>query len=341
MAKGLDVGTMNIVAAYQQGDKTVINQQRNSFLEMEGSEVTASMLQQSKILHMKFNNNFIIVGEDALKFSNVMNSESRRPMSKGILSRDEKQAIPMMKLIIERLLGPPAFEGEIVYFTSPGNPVDVKANILYHQKILEAVLRKLGYTPKVVNEALCVIYAEMGKDEFTGMGLSFGAGMVNCALSHLGVPLTSFSIARGGDWIDWGVSDSTGVTKDKVTATKEEQLRLDQGQPGGNQVLSALAIFYDNLIDYSVRHIENQLRLVNVDEGLTIPVTVTGGTSSPKGFLEAYTKRLKAATLPFGVTDIRAAKSNLFTVGLGALVGAKAYEAEQGLGARATKKVAA
>ena len=327
MAKGLDVGTMNIVASYLEGSKTIIKQQRNLFLEMEASDVTGHMLGQSNILHMKFNDQFLIVGEDALTFANVLNVDARRPMKQGILARDEKSAIPMMRLIIERLLGKPAFDGEICFYTSPGQPVDGKKNILYHQKVLEAVLRKLNYTPKVINEALCVVYAELRKEEFTGMGISCGAGMVNVALSHLGVPLASFSVQRGGDWIDQNVSEATGVTKDKVTAIKEKEFRLDKRE-GLNQVQGALAIYYDNLINYSVLHIENELRRVNVDEGMVIPIVITGGTSSPPGFVDAYEKRLRAANLPFDIKGVRAANSNLYTVSMGALVGARVHEAE-------------
>jgi hypothetical protein len=233
-----------------------------------------------------------------------------------------------MRLIIEKLLGKPAYEGEVVFYTSPGNPVDGKKNILYHQKILEAVLRKLGYTPKVINEALCCVYAEMQKDQFSGMGISCGAGMVNVALSHLGVGLASFSVQRGGDWIDHNVSEATGQTKDKVTAQKEKDFRLDN-RTNLNAIQAALAIYYDNLITYATMHIENELRRVNVDEGLRVPVVITGGTSSPPGYVEAFEKALRSKALPFEITEVRRSRNNLFTISLGALVGARTYEAEQ------------
>lgn len=327
MAKGLDVGTMNLVSSQLEKGKYVIRQQRNMFLEMDANEVTGQMLQQANILHMKMGNEYVIVGEDALNFSTVMNADAKRPMKQGILARDEKQAIPMMRLIIERLLGPPNYTNEVVYYTSPGNPVDGKKNILYHQKILEHVLRKLGYQPFVINEGLTVVYQELKDQEFTGMGISCGAGMVNVALSHLGVPLTSFSVQRGGDWIDMQVCEATGQTKDKVTVEKEKHFRMDKRE-GLNQVQAALAIYYDNLLDYATRWIENELRRVNVDEGLVVPVVITGGTSSPPGFVQAFERRLRAAKLPFGVGGVRGGASNLFTVSLGCLVAARVKEAE-------------
>lgn len=327
MAKGLDVGTMNLVSAQLEKGKYVIRQQRNMFLEMDGNEVTGQMLQQANILHMKRGNEYVIVGEDALNFSTVMNADAKRPMKQGILARDEKEAIPMMKLIIERLLGPPSHPNEIVYYTSPGHPVDGKKNILYHQKILEHVLKRIGYQPFVINEGLTVVYQELKDQEFTGMGISCGAGMVNIALAHLGVPLHSFSVQRGGDWIDFQVMEATGQTKDKVTVEKEKQFRMDKRE-GLNQVQAALAIYYDNLLDYANRWIEGELRKANIDEGITVPVVITGGTSSPAGFVEAFEKRLRSAKFPFEIGTVRRANNSLFTVALGCLVAAQVKTAE-------------
>ncbi|MEA3166232.1 MAG: hypothetical protein QOJ26_1101, partial [Thermoplasmata archaeon] len=162
MAKGLDVGTMNIIAAERHGDKTTLTQQRNSFVEIEYSDVAEKMLARSDVLYIKKDNQVFIVGEDALNFANIFNTATRRPMQKGILSRDEKSAIPMIRLIIERLVGAPKESGEILYYTSPARPADApNQDVLYHQKTIESILRKLDYTPRVINEGLAVVYSEL------------------------------------------------------------------------------------------------------------------------------------------------------------------------------------
>ena len=101
MAKGLDVGTMNILSARQEGDETVFVQQRNSFVEIEYSDMAEQMLSRSEVLHIRKDDQVYVLGDDALNFANIFNQETRRPMSQGILSSDEQSAIPMMKLIIE------------------------------------------------------------------------------------------------------------------------------------------------------------------------------------------------------------------------------------------------
>ncbi len=183
MARGLDVGTMNLIAAKQDNDRAVLTHQRNQFVEVEYSDVAEKMLARSKVLHIRKGGKVYIVGEDALNFANIFNRTTRRPMSAGILSREEKSAIPMVRLIIERLLGKPAHPGEIVHFTSPSKPVDAPHDVLYHQKTIESILRKLGYQPKVINEGMAAVYAELADSQFTGMGISFGAGMTNVCLA--------------------------------------------------------------------------------------------------------------------------------------------------------------
>jgi len=320
------VGTMNILAAKQNGKKATVSQQRNLFVEVEHSDVAEKILARSKVLHIRRGDRVYIVGEDALNFANIFNKTTRRPMSKGILSRDEKSAIPMLNLIVERLLGKPAHKGEVAYFSCPARPSDASHDVLYHQKTVEAILRRQGYEPRPVNEGMAVAYAELADTQFTGMGLSFGAGMTNACLAYYGVPVMTCSSARGGDWIDEQVAEATGLTKDKVTAAKERGFSL--AKPGDDEVHRALAIYYDSLLDHTVRTLSEAIRKARVEEGQTIPVAVTGGTASPPGFRDLLWRKLEAADLPFQVGEVRHAKSPLFSVAVGALVAARAEEQE-------------
>ena len=97
MARGIDVGTMNIVSAKQDGNETVFVSQRNSFVEIDYSDMAERMLSRSDVLHIRKDDNVYVVGDDALNFANIFNEETRRPMKHGILSSEEKSAIPMIK----------------------------------------------------------------------------------------------------------------------------------------------------------------------------------------------------------------------------------------------------
>ena len=325
MARGIDVGTMNIVSAQQDGGETVFVSQRNSFVEIEYSDMAERMLSRSDVLHIRKDDKVYVVGDDALNFANIFNEETRRPMKHGILSSEEKSAIPMIKLILEQVIGEPDRPNERVYFSTPADPIDSDLSTLYHQKTLESFLGDIGYDPEPINEGMAVIYSELADHNFTGLGISFGAGMTNVCLSYYAVPVMTFSVARGGDWIDEQTATATGESVDKVTSIKEEDFKLDFTTDAGG-VEGALSIYYDNLLDYVIENVAREVNEEDVEEGLDVPVVVTGGTASPPGFEKLFQDRLDNADIPFSISDVRKAEEPLYSVARGALVASRTEE---------------
>lgn len=336
MAKGLDIGTMNIVSAKQNGKNVDLVRQRNLFVEIDYSDIAEQMLSRSDVLYIKHGKNVHIVGEDALNFATIFNKETRRPMNAGILSRKEKDAIPMIKLIVDRVVGAPAHKDETVYFTCPAKPIDAPIDTLYHSKTLEAMLKQNGYRAQPINEGMAAVYSELADHNFTGLGVSWGAGMTNVCLSYFAVPILQFSVARGGDWVDEQVAQATGTPKDRVTSAKERDFSLNF-RTGLGEIQGALAIYYENLVDYVVRALERQAKDTKVQEDLELPVTLTGGTASPTGFAELFKEKLDAADLPFRVKWVKGVKSPLYSVARGSLIAAQADENERGGQAKAAK----
>ncbi len=329
MAKGLDVGTMNLLSAKQDGEDTLFVQQRNSFVEIDYSDMAEQMLSRSDVLHIRKDDRVYVVGDDALTFANVFNRETRRPMHHGILSSSERSAIPMIKLITEQVVGEPAKPGEKLYFSSPADPIDSELSTLYHEKTVQSFLGDLGYSPEPINEAMAVIYSELADNDFTGLGISFGAGMTNVCLAYYAVPVMTFSVARGGDWIDEQAAQATGTPVDKVTSIKEEGFELDFRTDIGG-VEGALAIYYENLLDYVIEHISREVNDEDVEEGLEVPVVVTGGTSSPRGFDVLFEDHLEKASIPFSISHVERAREPLYSVASGALVAARSDEEQMG-----------
>jgi hypothetical protein len=325
MARGIDVGTMNIVSAQQEGNETVFVSQRNSFVEIEYSDMAERMLSRSDVLHIRKDDKVYVVGDDALNFANIFNEETRRPMKHGILSSEEQSAIPMIKLIIEQVVGEPERPNERIHFSTPADPIDSDLSTLYHQKTLESFLADMGYDPEPINEGMAVIYSELADSNFTGLGISFGAGMTNVCLSYYAVPVMTFSVARGGDWVDEQTATATGEKIDKVTSIKEDDFRLDFTTDAGG-VEGALSIYYDNLLDYVIENVAQEVNEEDVEEGLDVPVVVTGGTASPPGFEKLFEERLEKADIPFSISDVRKADEPLYSVARGALVASRTEE---------------
>ncbi|MEW6087323.1 MAG: hypothetical protein AB1498_03395 [bacterium] len=325
--KGVDIGTMFVKCALKEGDAIVFRSQRNAFFEVDHTDFTKKILNNSNVKYIVKDNKLYVIGDESLQFANMFNKETRRPLSRGVISPTEKEALPIMELLIKSVVGEPVCEGEIVYFSVPGEPLDADFNVIYHIKTIEGFLKALGYTPKPVNEAHAVILSELSEEDFTGIGLSFGGGMVNVCLSFMSVPIFKFSVAKSGDWIDQQVAMAVNETANRVSAVKESSLDLNKT---GNlsKIESALSIYYNHLIEYVIENIKQEFTKAKKMPQITKPITIilSGGTSLPKGFCQKFKEILDHLKLPIPVGDIRMAGQPLRSVAKGALVAASVDE---------------
>lgn len=321
--KGLDIGTSFIECAEKKGEKIVFKRERNAFFEIEHTDFTKRMLAKSKVKYIQKENKLYVVGDEAIKFANMFNRDTRRPLSRGVISPSEKEALPMIELLIKSVVGEPKYKGEIVYYSVPGEPVDADFDIVYHQNVLSEMLKRLDYAPKPINEGLAVVLSELEEEKFTGIGLSFGGGMVNVCLSCLSVPVFTFSVAKAGDWIDQQAARAIDERATRVCAIKESALDLTEKMPF-SKVEQALSIYYNHLIEYVLAHIkrafEETKKMPRIDKPVTI--ILSGGTALPRGFSERFRQLLKKADFPLEVGKIKMAVQLLFSVAKGALIAA-------------------
>jgi hypothetical protein len=200
---------------------------------------------------------------------------------------------------------------------------------------MEALARQLNYDTHVIDEGLAVIYSELGDYNFTGLGISVGAGLTNVTLAYLASPLMSFSITKGGDWIDEQVAKSTGLPREHVTATKEKLSRLSKkvkvGSPEG-----ALNIYYDALITYVIEHLKKRLAAITPPK-VAFPVAIAGGSALPEGFFEMFEKKIREAKLGIEISKVVQAKDPLHAVARGCLIAARTQEDKQRLEKRKAK----
>jgi len=321
IGRGLDIGTAFIVCAEKKGQEVVFRSQRNAFFDIEHTDFTKQMLTKSKVNYIIQGKTLNVVGDEALKFANLFSKEARRPLNKGVISPSEKEALPMVELILKTVIGRPRYPGEILYFSIPGNPLDADFDTVYHKNIFAGFLKKLGYKPKSIYEGLAVIFSELADENFTGIGISFGAGMVNVCLACMSVPVFTFSVTKAGDWIDRQVAKALAETASRVCAIKENKLDLTK-EKEVTKIEQALSIYYDNLLDYVVENIIAEFERSKKPPELDKPITIvlSGGSTCPKGFLERFKQVLRKSDFPLAVGKVKMASEPLLSVAKGALV---------------------
>jgi len=328
--KGVDIGTMFVKCAVKEGDEIVFRSQRDAFFEVEHTDFTRKILDNSKVKYIIKDDKLYVVGDEALQFANMFNKETRRPLSKGVISPTEKEALPMIELLVKNVVGEPAYKGEIVYFSVPAEPLDAEFNIVYHIKMLDGFLKTLGYTPNPIHEGHAVVLSELAEEDFTGIGLSFGGGMVNACLSFMSVPIFKFSVAKAGDWIDQQVAMAVDETASRISSIKEAFLDLSK-EGDLSKIESALSIYYNHLIEYVIENIKQEFTKARRMPRIAKPITIvlSGGTSLPKGFHIRFKQILDQLKLPVPVGNVRMATQPLRSVAKGALIAASADEGKK------------
>ena len=322
LGKGLDVGTANLLSAVQDKDGNLyIKQQRNAFIDIDQDDFTRNMLTKLGVQYVILNNKMIVVGDPAFELANIFNRETRRPMSHGMISPKESDALPIMKLLIEKLVGTPAKPGELCYFSVPAEPIDFAMNVTYHKGLFTDLLRKLGFEPKPLIEGHAVVFAELADDDFTGIGISGGGGMFNVCVAYKTIPALTFSTSRGGDWVDSNVAQVLGIKGSKACAIKEKG--VDITKPA-NREQQAVEIYFRELIRYTLSNIKQRFEAGSDMPSFPEPVDIVfaGGTPMIGGFIEVVKQELERMKFPIPIKNVRRAEDSLNAIAKGCLVAA-------------------
>jgi len=319
-AVGVDPGTMFFQTAEMKGgDEISFQEIRNAFIELDETEESTEALSQNnwKYIHDESEGKYYVLGEDALKMAKMFPGklELRRPMKDGVLNKGEGKKMLVLSDIIERSLGRPTDELDIVTTCVSSPSVDGSSDSSFHRSRLQGMFSNAGWDVKVIEEAHAVILSEnptMQEEDgsvskYSGMGISFGAGRVNCVLAYKGKAIIGMSAARSGDWIDNKVAEATDAPISQIIGAKEKRLdfsNLDYE----DDVIIALDVYYGEMIKFIFSHFASKFKEVKSEFPGDIEIVVAGGTSMPKGFIQKIEQVISGLNLPFVVKEIRRAK---------------------------------
>jgi hypothetical protein len=322
---GLDVGTSFLVSGrFNQGGTVDYRKVRDCFLHIPfKSPINQKMIQKGlndrQVPYIAQEDGFYVLGEDAFIMANERHQETRRPMNRGVLSPKEKAAFPILKSLIDLVVGPPRVPGERLVFSVPAKPIDAQFDQVFHQDMLRSFIASKGYEAVPMNEAEALAYSELLNEGLTGIAISCGAGMMNVVVMSSGDPVVAFSTSRSGDWIDEQAAIATDMTRALVQQEKEgSELDLMSPDPS-NQIHQAIAVYYGNLLVYTLENIAHDLARSPALPKFKapIPLVVGGGTSLPRGFLDKFKQALGAVAMPVEISEVRHAADPLHAVAHG------------------------
>lgn len=328
---GLDVGTGFLVGAgYDESNKESFAPLRDAFFTIDKTTFNRSMFDKGSMKYIEVGDDIHVIGEDALTLAKIRNTAAKRPLKLGVINPQERNAAPILKEMFRYCVQPfIKKEGEIMVFSVPGSKVgDESFNVDYHSMSIQSLGKSFGVDAVPLNEAYAVILSEMEKsDDVTGLGFSFGAGLVNVCFVYKSMLLFDFSIDKSGDFIDNESANACGVSSSVINHIKEKELVLTADEYTSSPEIRALIFTYRHVIKNTIQEVIKAFTNtsdVNVIE--PVPIIVSGGTSIPDGFMELFKEEIDNTDLPFNVTEIIPAQNRLASVAKGCLLWANHLE---------------
>ena len=336
---GLDIGTKNIVLGDRSSGKLLFKREVNGFVDIiKGDGFIKQMLISQRIPFMERDDKFTAIGTRAEDIAYHFGKVLRRPMENGVLAVGEEEAMKIMAVIIKSLVGK-LDDDAILYYCIPAPALNETVNVRYHQKVVQAILDSYksseGATIKAfpINEARAVVISQI--PDRTGIGISWGAGMVNVSYCIFGLPIYEFSIVGSGDWIDMESARVTGNLekvdgRDKpkaLVAKAKEKVNLGGGLPNTN-LEKAIYINYQILIENVARGIAEGFRQneqkARADKPM--PIVMAGGTSMPEGFLDMFKNIFSTQKMPFEIGEVKRTAEPLYAIAEGCLIAAEMHD---------------
>ncbi|MEI6127961.1 MAG: hypothetical protein WCQ99_15550 [Pseudomonadota bacterium] len=316
---GIDIGTTHITVAQNNCKSIKTFRQLNAFFTLTSSKIVKKALAKDGVSFFEKNKQLYICGSSAEEFATMHGAQIRKPIESGLLNPKEDDSIEVMKAIINSAIKKTRKDNTTICFSVPGEPIDKPVSTMFHESVIKMHLQSLGYTPVSVNAALSVILSELADSNYTGIGISIGGGMCNVCFAYLSVPVITYSIQKGGDYIDAMVGNAVGEPVTKIKAAKENG--FDLAAEPETKIETGLHIFYDDLFATLTKSMEQVFgasdKIPRLSNG--IPIVLGGGSVSPKGCKERFEKALKGSTFPFKISGVRIAENPLYATARGSL----------------------
>lgn len=325
---GLDVGTNMLVAGISEGDdEPVFKSQRDCFYRIvPKTAVNKNSIKMSldkrKVSYVEDEDgSFIVVGQDALDIAIERNDIAERPMIKGVISPKDKASLPMLKYIIESLIGK-GEEGDKCVYSVPSAPVDDAFDVLYHKEMLKLYIKRMGFEAISINEAFAVALSELVDSGLTGIICTYGAGLCNFSIIHEGDPLVQLAIQKSGDFVDSSVAVALDISPSLVQMEKEAGTDLYNPT---TKIMEATTVYYNSVIRYTLKKITHELNKRKKELPIfrkPVPIVLAGGLTLAKGFVKMFEGSIKSVDFPIKVGEIKLAEKPMMSVAQGALLAA-------------------
>ncbi|MFC6718220.1 chromosome segregation ATPase [Natrialbaceae archaeon GCM10025810] len=317
MVFGLDIGTAAIRVATGTADDPSIESIPAIVLPVDDAALEAADVSPADLAIVERDGTRYVVGADARAVAEAVDEEPEVPFADGLVS-PEPFAEPAFDALVERALEATAAETEDdrLSYTTPGSVIGAASASEDHRRAVARVLEGADVEATPIGAGFAVVYDQLGDNNYTGLGVRLGRQSTSVALAYYGVPVLSFTLPRGRDWIVERAAGETGHAKSQVEGVLEGFALDPDAATGG--VERALAGGYDAIAEALADAIREEADGSDVRDGIAVPVAVAG-SGAIEGVEYLVGGRLDGANLPFSIRGVRLADEPSHSAARGAL----------------------
>lgn len=285
----IDVGT----AFIKYGFDGTLKKIRNGFVTLEKSDFILNLCNKMNINYYEHEDRVFVIGDDGFEIARQLNQPFRRCMAEGRVNTGELDSILVLTFILKSII-----EGikdvERIGITVSSQCKDEQIDFIYQRNLLQDIVKNAS----IIDEGYSCALGLLEEHDLTGIGISFGAGLVNVGMIYKGICTGSFSLRKALDWVDKQSARMANLAVEKIVAVKE---KMNLVEP-------------TNLIERIIKsYIEHMIvnALFNADdvmskelEGKEVVVGISGGIVEMVNFGNWVKGLVKKGLRKIGVKDI-------------------------------------
>lgn len=257
----------------------------------------------------------VTIGEAALDLVELVHSPLVPVLLDNQIPQDDPVGRQVCATLVDILLPAPRQADETCMMVLPGNPTGPHHAHEPAAGFLTRLLRLKGYRPQILHGSTALILAEMSAHQYTGIGISIGAGSVACSATYRGIPVIERTLDIGTRRLEEQLSEENAqyvwdhhgeryldiVTQQMLL--KDPQFSLISPRDAAERkACEHYGIFLDSIFEELGDLLAAEPRLRRLPTPL--PLICSGGSTLLAGFRELVLKQVHRATWPIAISDV-------------------------------------
>lgn len=346
MSIGLDFGSSTIRSLRRNGERLTARSSRMAYAVLPDSPSHRRLLERAQVSVLQCDSDLVLVGNDATEHAALFRTACRPLLVNGHVPAGDPLARQVIARLTESVLPTAAKRGDICAVSLPGRAALDGSDTRPDFEFLTRVIRLQGYEPLIVPSGQALVLAELVRNSFTGIGLTFGHAGCEALLAHRGAIVCHAGNECGGEWLDRRLlaevrsaqpgatapipvfssepGEADQLTREMITARRESltaPVHLADENRDVQLIASLLADSLASLLQAFAAELERSPRALEIPQPL--PIVCHGGLAGTPGFGTLLVQALKRHTLPVEVTEPRLVTASPATIARGLLIAAE------------------